>query len=447
MKPSISKEAIELIKNVYLADTRPWVVGYSGGKDSTTVVQLIFYAILDLPPEKRQKPIYIISSDTLIETPLIINYIDTTLQQIQKNADQKQLPIKTVKVQPTLDQSFWVSLIGKGYPTPRQKFRWCTDRLKIEPANKFILNKVSQFGEVIVVLGVRKAESATRSQVMNIHKVEGKILRKHTTLMNAYVFAPIEDFNTDDVWRYLLQYPSPWGADNNQLLALYQDSQAGECPLVIDNDTPSCGNSRFGCWVCTVVKEDKALMGFIESGHEYLTPLLEYRNWLQEIRDNPDFREKKRMNGSVYFINRGDERHIGLGPFTLGARQEMLRRLLQTEKIVGNKLIKEEELKLIRKIWLDVGDWEDTLPKIFAQVYQRPLNWDFNERPLFTKDELQLIDQLCVDEGLDPELLRKLINLELKHYGYKHRHGILKNMEKLLNQDWVHINDVEGVAK
>src|SRR5690606_6805249 len=108
----------------------------------------------------------------------------------------------------------------------------------------------------------------------------------------------------DDVWTYLMQIPNPWGADNSDLLTLYQDSQ-GECPLVIDQSTPSCGNSRFGCWVCTVVQEDKSLKGFIESGDEWLTPLLRFRNWLSENRDNPNYREKKRMNGAVYLV--GDD--------------------------------------------------------------------------------------------------------------------------------------------
>lgn len=440
------KDIIEIIQRVYLADERPWVLGYSGGKDSTAVVQLVFNAIKELPKEKRRKLIYILSSDTLVETPLIINYIDESLEQIKDAAEKFELPITTVKVRPVYERSFWVSLIGKGYPTPRQKFRWCTDRLKIEPANKFILDKVSDFGEVVVVLGVRKNESASRSQVMNNLKVEGRILRKHTTLTNAYVFAPIEEFTTDDVWTYLIQSPSPWGADNNKLLSLYKDSQAGECPLVIDKDTPSCGNSRFGCWVCTVVREDKALMGFIESGYENLIPLLEYRNWLQEIREDEKFREKKRMNGRVYLVGSGDEQRLGFGPFTLEARKLMLKKLFETQKKVGHSLIQDEELKIIRKLWQDFGDWEDSLPKIYQKVYQKKLDWDYDERPFFNEGELRLLDELCLEEGVDPELLRKLINLELEHYGYKHRQGILKNFHKLLSQDWVHINDVEGIT-
>lgn len=285
-------EVYREIEQLYLEDERPWVIGYSGGKDSTAVVQLIFTTLERLSEkQKLTKPIYVISSDTLVETPLIIDYISNTLRMIEESAKEKGLPITTHKVKPLIDQTFWVNMIGRGYPAPRQKFRWCTDRMKIDPANRFILEKVSEFGEVIMVLGVRSTESASRAQTMSKHTVQGRLLSRHTSLPNAYVYAPIREFTTDDVWTYLLQVPSPWGSDNNELLALYQNSNS-ECPLVIDKTTPSCGNSRFGCWTCTVVTEDKALSGFIQNGQDWLEPLLIYRDWLVEIRDDPNRREK-----------------------------------------------------------------------------------------------------------------------------------------------------------
>lgn len=248
---------------------------------------------------------YVISSDTLVETPLIINSIDTTLRRIQEEALKRDLPIETHKVKPQYEQSFWSNIIGKGYPSPNQSFRWCTDRLKIEPANAFIMDKVSKFGEVVMVLGVRENESQSRDNVLKSHTVEGKELMRHTSLTNAFVFAPIRKFSVNDVWDYLLSYPSPWGNDNHELNKLYQDSSSGECPLVVDKNIKesagSCGNSRFGCWVCTVVNEDKALNGFIISGSEWLKPLLAFRNWLASIRDDREMRMKYRMGGQIYF--------------------------------------------------------------------------------------------------------------------------------------------------
>ena len=441
----IVQETIAQIKQLYLADTRPWVIGYSGGKDSSAVAQIVCSALLELAPEQRHKPVYIISSDTLVETPLIIDYITNNLQKINEFAAANHLPVSACQVRPPFEQSFWVSLIGKGYPTPRQKFRWCTDRLKIAPTSQFIRDKVSEFGEVIVVLGVRNNESATRNAVMNSHKVEGRIFRKHTTLNNAYIYAPIEDFTTDDVWAYLLQFPCPWGTDNYELHALYKDSQAGECPLVLDKNSPSCGNSRFGCWVCTVVEEDKALLGFIESGYENLIPLLQYRNEIKAMRDNPDNREKKRMNGRVYYVGQGEERRIGLGPFTLEARKKMLELLLQTQRKINVTLIQDEELWLIRECWQAVGDWEDSLPKSYEAIMGIPWQAPYSENPPLEAEDFLLLNQLCLENQVDEELFRRLVNLEKDYYGYKHRYSILKKFDSLLHQDWVHFNELEGV--
>src|SRR5262245_35310252 len=126
----------EEIRAVYLEDQRPWVIGYSGGKDSTTALQLIWYALSELPREKLTKPVYIISSDTQVETPQIVNYIDASLDRMNEAAQGQGLPFSAHKVRPIIEDSFWVNLIGKGYPAPSQRFRWCTDRLKIEPANR-----------------------------------------------------------------------------------------------------------------------------------------------------------------------------------------------------------------------------------------------------------------------------------------------------------------------
>ena len=212
------------IREVYLSDNRPWVVGYSGGKDSTCALQMVWTALAELPPEQRQKPIYVISSDTLVETPVIVRYIDVTLERIQATAEAQGLPIKTEKVTPNVDRSFWVNLIGRGYPAPSKRFRWCTERLKIEPANDFIKARVAEFGEVIMVLGVRSSESATRAQVMSFHRIKGSVLSRHSSLLNAFVYGPIEALSTDDVWTYLLQSPSPWGNDNRDLVAMYRNA-------------------------------------------------------------------------------------------------------------------------------------------------------------------------------------------------------------------------------
>lgn len=509
-KPLI-ENAKELIKKVYLEDDRPWVVGYSGGKDSTVVCQIVFDSLKELDREQLHKKVYIISSDTLVETPLIIQSINTTLHRIQKEALELGLPIETHKVKPEPTQSFWANIIGKGYPSPNQQMRWCTDRMKIDPANKFVKDKVSKFGEVIMLLGVREDESATRANVIKSHSVEGKNLMKHSTLSNAYVFAPIKKFSLDDVWDYLLNHESPWGDDNTELYKLYQDSSSGECPLVIDKTVKesagSCGNSRFGCWTCTVVNEDKALNGFIENGEEWMRPLLEFRNWLTEIRDDRSRRMKYRMNGQIYFLdlkiieedgvtkallpkkgsrlkqlidinefnivgedqlsqylkdnnidlsapgddnilikkNDGNYAQLGLGPFTMETRQEILKYLLETQRDLNHpsdpnfELIRDEELRVIRRYWLEKGDWEDRLPEIYREVMGHDLDWDFDDQPLFDKDQITDLEILCEQNNIDFKLVKKLISIEKDYAGYNVKRGLYEEIEKALTQDYLHI--------
>ena len=106
--------------------------------------------------------------------------------------------------------------------------------LKINNADRFIKDKVSEYGEAIVLLGMRKSESISRHQTMNLYKIENSLLSKHSKFAQTYVYTPLEDFTAEDVWNYLLQNKNPWGEENRDLLALYQDANASECPLVVD---------------------------------------------------------------------------------------------------------------------------------------------------------------------------------------------------------------------
>lgn len=314
MKNIELKNKLEDIKNemkqVYLHDQRPWIIGYSGGKDSTTVVQLVYYMLLDLEPSSRIKPVYIVSSDTLIENPIILAYLENNSETIGKNAKNDFLPIETFMIHPEYSNSYWSNVIGRGLPTPTSiRFRWCTERLKIKPTDKFIQNKVEENGEVIVLLGVRKAESDARRRRIENREIEGYLLTPHNTLNNTYVYNPIVDLTTDEVWEFLLDNNgiTPWKTSNNDLFSLYLGADSGECPFTMTQDetgkinTPSCGNSRFGCWICTVVKEDKSLTGFIDNGEESLRPLLDFRNWILSIRDKHEYRLTYRRDGNHYY--------------------------------------------------------------------------------------------------------------------------------------------------
>lgn len=520
---NLIRDTLDKIKQVYKTYNLPFVIGYSGGKDSTLTTQLVFQALSELPRKDLKNDIYVITSDTLVETPPVINQITTNLKSIQKEAKKRGMPINTKLVRPLGSQTFWVNLIGRGYPSPNQTFRWCTDRMKIDPANRFIKDVVSEYGEVIMVLGVREGESNSRDRVLETHSVQGKELMKHTTLNNAFIFAPIKNFSVDDVWEYLLTEPSPWGADNQKLYELYANSNSSECPLVVDQETKqragSCGNSRLGCWTCTVVQKDKALTGFIESGEEWLRPLLQYRNWLTDIRDDRNMRMKRRTSGSIYFsriqdktdeneniffvipkktkrdklvinYNIDEEKYIdnlgktwnifnsekeakeyinseninlssdfdpriiakshrgyfgqlGLGPFTMDARRTVLKKLLQTSKRLESEfeLISTEELKKIRKIWIQLGDLEDSIQDIYFEVFNKHIDWQEDDQPLISKDDLEILRKLCEDQGVNFEIFKRTLNIEKKYYGNVFRRHAINEYSSLIKQDFLHIGE------
>ena len=440
------------IREIYLTDSRPWVIGYSGGKDSTCALQLVWSALSGVANSAPKKPVYVLSSDTLVETPVIVHYIDRALTQINDAAQAQNLPITAKKVVPDVHDSFWVNLLGRGYPAPSSRFRWCTERLKIDPANAFIREKVAEYGEIVMVLGVRRAESATRAQVMSLHRIKGSPLARHSTLPNAFVYAPIEQFSTDDVWTYLLQTPSPWGADNRQLLAMYRNAQAGECPLVVDKTTDSCGNSRFGCWVCTVVTKDKAMEAMVDNGEEWLEPLLELRDELASTQDptqKSKVRDYRRRNGQVAFKTNSDDPIPG--PYKMSFRKAFLRKLLEAQKQVnenappGEKtvLVQDEELREIRRIWrMESGDWGDTVSSMVRSILSRDLRVQDDDSFHFDAEDGQILVGVCQDFDVPPELLAQLLEVERSMRGLKRRALVHQRINAVMEREWRSENDV-----
>lgn len=357
-------EIVQHVKDEYLstAQSYPWIVGFSGGKDSTVVAHAVFEALQAIPPSQRTRPVHIVSNDTMVESPLVMAHLDDVSRQIQAAVDSLSLPITVARTRPDPDKTFWVLLIGKGYPSPNQQMRWCTDRLKIQPTSTYIKDNVSKHGAAVVVLGVRRTESVRRMRTVDKYENDrGSNLNPHSSITGAYIFRPIVDLTTDDVWEILGSFPAPWGGTHTKLFQLYRDAEGGECPVVLSKDeAPGCGtkNSRFGCWTCTVVEKDKSLQGFVDSGQHAYKPLIAFRDWLVSIRNDRTKRSAIRRNGRLTFDVSG--KHIP-GPFTIQARQEILDRLLAVQAEFGAQLITDDELDLIHKYWAMDLQQEETL--------------------------------------------------------------------------------------
>ncbi len=330
----------------------PWIVAFSGGKDSTILADIVFQALLETPPNRRIRPIHIVSNDTLVESPLVMGHLRVVQSEIAEAARVLNLPITVVTTQPTVDQSFWVNLIGRGYPSPNRTMRWCTDRLKILPTSNYVIDSVNRNGAVVIVLGVRRDESATRRQSIDKRGDDNpRAFIRHDSLLGAWVYRPIMNVSTDQVWEMLASKAPSWGGSHTALITLYREASGGECPVVMSaEDAPGCGtnSSRFGCWTCTVVEKDKSLQGFVDIGKHEFMPLLDFRDWLRSIRNDPALRSSVRRNGLLTFNPGG--KHIP-GPFTVSARRMILDRLLETQRAFGTELVTETELDRIQQIW------------------------------------------------------------------------------------------------
>ena len=329
----------------------PWIIAYSGGKDSTFLLHLVMECLHNLSEEKRVRPVYVVSNDTLVESPLVSEHLHKSMKKIKASAKKFNLPITTKITEPAHSDSFWVKVIGNGYPTPNHMFRWCTDRLKIKPSTEFIKEQVSQSGKVILLMGTRKSESTSRAASINRHKRKGSIYSDHNSLEHCKVFSPIVDFEDDELWMFLLQNKPPWGGSYRNLITLYRNARGGECPTVLSKeDAPNCGTSspRFGCWVCTVVEKDSSLEGLVDAGFEQFEALVDFRLWLLEIRNNPKYRLAIDRRGNIRTRKDGT---IMPRAFTLKARKKILQKLQKLEKETAMKLITPQEIAIIHEIW------------------------------------------------------------------------------------------------
>ena len=447
-KFQVFEEIIEEMTYVYKHDNRPWLIGYSGGKDSSLLVSLVVETVMRLPEKERTKNVFIVSSDTGVENPIVKRYMHNSSNKINEFSKSINANIHAEIIYPDVTQSFWSLVIGLGYPTPEPPgFRWCTERLKILPMNRYTNALIERYGEVVLLLGVRKAESLSRKRSITSREIEGKLLTPHTDIAKAYVYNPLTEIKNELVWEYLLKDDgvSPWGGDMKYLFNLYQGEDLGEEQSVVgqvDKDKiPVTGNSRFGCWCCTIVKVDKSLQRFIDKGSKELEPLREFRDWLVSIRQNPEFRDNKRRNGKVYQKSNGQ---YGFGPFKLSARQEILKKLLILQKETGFDLITDEELKMIDTIWDAEGDLtRRKLVDIYYEVYGTRLKWDEYKEPLYDLEIINEIKKAAEDSEIPFELITKLIVMINSNKYIAKSAKLKKEFDRLINQEWIHFENIK----
>ena len=498
------KDRKKIIQDYYLADSTPWAVGYSAGKDSTFALSLVWEALAELKPEQRTKTIWVNCTDTMVENPAVSRMATESLALMDEAALEQGLPIRTIRLYPALKDSFWVTLLGLGYAAPRPLFQWCQSRLKIRPANLFVLGLIAETGRVIQVLGTRKAESTRRAGIMEKHEhgrirpfmspngslklkggkpvlededeidaleaesedLESNLVATTTeaTEAPAMIFSCIEDFTTEDVWDALTIMKSPWGYDHARVTAMYASAtDASECPMAIDKKAKvSCGKSRFGCAVCTIVKEEKSLTSFIANEPEaygWLQPLLEFRNSLSPRESEVDEgwsdakdRSHFRVTKGEYYL-RFDKGKLVRGRYLQSWREEKLAEILRAQvqiRATGPEwmqdweIIRLNELEAIREHWLTLwAEAEDSLPRIYEEATGQPYPGPAR-KPIF-KNAPAIIAALrvaCEDEakalGVDYRLLfdeaREMMVAEARrkvHRAVSRKNGVSSAQERV----------------
>jgi DNA sulfur modification protein DndC len=163
--------------------------------------------------------------------------------------------------------------------------------------------------------------------------------------------------------------------------------------------------------------------GLIETGEEWMEPMLEFRDWLKEARERNDFREKERRDGRE-----------GPGPFNKEARITILKRLLEVQKQTGLTLITEDELSAIQWIWHH--DYRN--PPVVADIYREVIGEESSsiQSPFIEKrrEEKVLLERMCVEEGIPADLVEQLVQIEKDKSGLMRRHGLFQDIDAALEK-------------
>lgn len=430
------EQIIEEITDQYLEKdryNRPWIIGFSGGKDSTVLLTLVWMAMNRLKEQGivLNRRVYVVCNDTMVENPVIEEYVTNVLNKIDRSAKEQKMPISVTRTIPTIEDSFWCCVIGKGYPVPNNSFRFCTEKLKIKPTSQFITDQVSTDGEAIVLVGTRLSESQARERSIKRHEIKGHRLSKHPLNPNTYTYAPIKELMLEEVWWIINALPSPWGFDNKILFNIYRNASADdyECPTVVTDDSHrSCGQSRFGCWICTVVKEDKSMTSLINNGVVWMKPLLDFRNRLVENRNVSELRCDTRRNGQRAV----DETGHNMGNYTMNYRIQLLRELLTIQKETQDyrasiDLITNQELIAIQVLWYRDGNFTTTVNDIYNEVYGYNIpntNMGLQERILLEKS--------CIKNPNHFALIQELLALQKNKVLLMRKYGLQTDLESRL---------------
>jgi DNA sulfur modification protein DndC len=315
-----------------------WVLGFSGGKDSSAVLKIFPAAYRKVKnPNLKVSLVY---CDTGVENIVLDDYVKDVLKNLRSEFKIQKIPVQISLLEAPVFSRFFVRIIGRGYPPPTNNFRWCTKFLRIKPVTDFIEHQANDGAreKAVLVLGLRRNESQQRDRSLkSVRDIYWQKLRFGHSLVD--VFTPIIDFGLEDVWDTIFFLDEPKSIVPAEIERIYRGA-SGECPIIKGPAAPPCASGRFGCWTCTVVRRDKSNQELIKNGHHELEPFLEFRNWLAEFRNVPENRWPRRRSGQT-----------GLGPFYLEARKKILAKVNHLEVVSNRRILLQAERQAIEILW------------------------------------------------------------------------------------------------
>lgn len=318
---------------------RHWSIAYSGGKDSSATVTFVAWAIKSgrIDPPGSLTVLY---ADTRQELPPLQQTALRLMDTLRKDGFHTQV------VLPALDDRFYVYLLGRGVPPPKNKFRWCTPQIKVEPMALALSGLREQTGQKLLMLtGVRLGESAIRDKRITVScsKDSGECGQGWFQVAPpesvADVLAPLLHWRVCHIYDWLY-FDNRHGYNVTDIATVYGESDV-----------------RTGCIGCNLVEDDVTLKRLTRRPEwSHLTPLLEIQPLFKELtkakwrkrKTEPELRKDGTYAKNVQ----------RLGPLTFEARAYGLEQILDIQHRAGIDLINSIEEARIRELWT-LNTWPD----------------------------------------------------------------------------------------
>ena len=363
---TVLSEAIEITRQSLLSYAPlydHWAVAYSGGKDSSATVTIIAH-LIETGQIPRPKSLTVLYADTRMELPPL------QVSAMKMLAELRELGWNTRVVLPELDDRYFVYMFGRGVPPPKNRFRWCTAQIKIEPMLKALQSLRDEAGQkLLMITGVRLGESAARdARIVTSCSRDGAEcgqgwFQEATPESVADTLAPLLHWRVCHVWAWLTAHAPAHGFSTLEVATAYGAD-------IKNNDV----NARTGCIGCPLASKDNALRAVIrQTGWEYLTPLVRLKALYEELSFNHKHRIRKseletRKDGSTA------SNPQRVGPLTMEARKYGLATVLEVQREINR------EAERLGRPFIDLLDAEE-MDRIMELIEANtwPRGWDGNE--------------------------------------------------------------------